>query len=163
VRAGLASLRSALSGDSDCLNFLESGIAGGSTAVFNAFFNQLIGTDGQTATAGASSFRGTQFQGQNGVVGELSTGYLLTINTAGAFFSTSVGVGYADKYDAQVGSLQPATPAGQYFVLLHELAHYLGAAGFIQGDSALGSQKANNDKIWEKCNKTVQGAGKGTA
>ena len=97
------------------------------------------------------------------MTGDPSTGYLLTINSAGAFFNNSVGVGYANKYDAQVGSLQGGTPSAQYFILLHELAHYFSADGFIKNDSPLGFQKSNNDLIWEKCNKTIQGAGKGTA
>jgi hypothetical protein len=163
VRSGLVSLRNALSGDPDCLTFLESGIAGGSTAVFNAFYNRLVG-----GMAGAVDFRGTELPDLNGVTDVLSTGYFITINSSGGFFSNLKGAGYADKFDAQVRSIRGGTPEAQYFILLHELAHFFKATGFIPGDSGaypgdLRGQRINNDLLWKNCNKTIQGAGKGIA
>ena len=73
-----------------------------------------------------------------------------------------MGVGYADVYANQVQNIQPATQQAQFFILLHELAHYFKAQGYIQDDgNNLGSQKFNNDLIWKDCQKTIQAASGG--
>jgi RHS repeat-associated protein len=166
VIATLAGLRRALASDPDCLQWLESGLAGNNADVFNKFYNQLIGIgpNGQPAAtlAGAADFSGTDLSNLNAVTNQLRTGYFLTVNTEGAFFTTDKGVGYGDVFDSQIGSIKPVTPAAQYFILIHELAHYFKAQGFIENDgNVLGSQKKNNDLLWKNCNKTIPSAGGG--
>jgi hypothetical protein len=56
VLLGLIRLRRSI--DSDCLNFLKSGIAGGSTGTFNDYFNVLIGTDARTPLARSQELLG---------------------------------------------------------------------------------------------------------
>jgi len=48
------------------------------------------------------------------------------------------------------------------FILLHELAHYFLANGFIMNDPTKAQQAANNDMIWKNCSQTIQGLGLGT-
>jgi RHS repeat-associated protein len=159
VDATLGQLRNALSSDPKCLNFLESGIAGNNLSVFNQYFNALDGASGGPALAVAQNFQGTQYQGLNG----LTSSYAILINSSGAFFSSAVGVGYAGVYANQVQSIQGGTPEAQYFILLHELAHFFQAQGFIQNDgNSLGAQQANNDLLWKDCSKTIQSVGGGT-
>ena len=162
VDATLYSLRRALDSDPNCLNFLETGIAGGDVSVFNKYYNQLMGFSGPPL-AGATDFRGTDYSGYNGITGWIGSGYIVTINTSGAFFNAGQGVGYALNYDAQVSALQGGTQAGQFFILLHELAHFFQAQGFDQNDQTRGQQEFNNDLLWEKCSKTVQSAPGGHA
>jgi RHS repeat-associated protein len=150
VRGSLIKLRRDI--DENCLNFLKSGIAGGNTETFNQYYNQL-----PTFAAGTEDLSRTQYAGMNAVTRGTDVPFLITVNSVGAFFTTAMGVGYADRYDNEVKGLRPATTEAQYFILLHELAHYFQAAGFIQDDGKLlGSQKANNDLLWEKCNKTIR-------
>jgi RHS repeat-associated protein len=162
VDATLAQLRNALSNDSNCLNFLESGIAGNSTSVFNQYFNALDGANGQAPLATALDFSllPANYQGLNGLTGGIGGGGIL-INSNGAFFSSAVGVGYANVYANQVQGMTGGTPQAQFFILLHELSHFFQAQGFIQNDTALGAQKANNDLLWKDCSKTIQSAGGG--
>jgi len=162
VVATLASLRNALNSDQDCLSFLESGIAGNDTKTFNAFYNALMGVNSSAPLAGAVDFTGTDFNNLNGVTNQPSTGFFISVNTTGAFFTTNRGVGYADVYASQVQNIQPATQQAQYFILLHELAHFFQVQGFIQNDgNNLGAQESNNDKIWKNCQKTIQGGSSG--
>ena len=162
VDATLYSLRRALESDRDCLNFLESGIAGGDLSTFNKFYNQLSGFSGPPL-AGAADFRGTDYSGYNGITGWIGSGFIITINTAGAFFNSDVGVAYGNDYEAQIGALRGGTQPAQFFLLLHELAHFFQAQGFNQNDQTRGQQEFNNDLLWEKCSKTIQSAGGGRA
>ena len=155
VQSALLSLRRNLG--SDCLGWLETGIAGNSLGVFNQYFNQLIGSDG-TPLAGAADFDGTQYQGASGATNAPDLPFYITINTQGAFFKAGVGVGYvSSQYTAQMNSVQSGTTAAQYFILVHELAHYFKAEGFDQDDRSIDAQKHNNDLIWKKCGSTIKG------
>jgi len=65
------------------------------------------------------------------------------------------------RCQAEFRALKSGTPAAQAFVLLHELAHYFQAHGFvsenINGKTDLGKEKSNNDLIWKNCAKTIKG------
>ncbi len=163
VDSMLVQLRNALSSDPKCLDFLESGIAGNNLSVFNQYYNALDGANHQTPLAIAVDFSSlaTEYQGQNGITGGITSGGIW-INSGGAFFSSAVGVGYASVYASQVEGLTGGTPQAQFFILLHELSHFFGPQEFIQGDgTSRGAQKKNNDLLWKNCSKTIQSAGGG--
>ena len=124
------------------------------------------GANGGPPLAGAADFTGTQYQGMNAIEGSfaLSFGFEIAVNTAGEFFKNlaGVGLGYANVYASQIGSLIGGTVPAQMFILLHELAHYFLANGFIMNDPTKAQQAANNDMIWKNCSQTIQGLGLGT-
>ncbi len=81
------------------------------------------------------------------------------LTLAGAFFTSGVGVGVGLVHDSEIRALRGGTPQAQYFVLLHELAHFFQAdQGFIQNDGSLKAQESNNDLLWDKCSKTIKAA-----
>jgi hypothetical protein len=163
VAATLTNLRRSI--DQDCLAWLESGIAGGLTSVFNQFFNALIGVPGGAPAAGAANLNTSSGQGPNAAEGPIGTGYSITVNAYGAFFDPSVGVGVGKVYDSQISQLVGGTQSAQNFILLHELAHYFQVPGFIKNDynlndpTNLNSQRLNNDQVWKNCSKTIGGGG----
>ncbi len=165
VRSTVIRLRGALSSDSDCLGWLMSGIAGDDLASFNKLFNALIGVGGQSPLAGAVNFAqvgldplvGDTGNGYTGT--DIGTGFAININTSGAFFTNTVGVGYATN--PMIKSIQPASPRAQMFIVLHEVAHYFQAPGFIQADNTTGRQTFNNDLLGQKCSKTIASAPNG--
>jgi RHS repeat-associated protein len=154
--------------DPDCLSFLENGsLAGGDLSTFNQYFNGLIGIGANGAQR--PPLAGVADLGRGGPNAETATGsttfgtgYVITINTAGAFFQASVGVGLADRSAAQMNSLVGGTVAAQNFILLHELAHFFGASGFVldanaNGQPIVAAQKKNNDLLWKHCKTTIKG------
>jgi RHS repeat-associated protein len=161
VQFALMNLRKSI--DSNCLGWLESGIAGGDLAVFNAYYNALDGANGSnTALAGAQDLSKTDYKNLNAVTNgngfSMGNGFVITVNTDGAFFTTNKGAGYGDKYDAEIRQIQGGTVQAQNFILIHELAHYFGASGFTQNDGGdLPAQKRNNDLLWDKCKATIRG------
>jgi hypothetical protein len=154
VRAILARLRGAL--DPDCLAFLESGIAGGDEKLFNMYFNQLI-----TSLAGAVDLTG-HFPGPpinaatvTGSPAAVGLPFYINVNTEGAFFTAEQSVGLGSKLQ----TLQPMTLSAQFSILLHEIAHYFQADGYIQDDTGQGRQEQNNKTIWDKCKNTIRPGG----
>ena len=143
--------------DSDYLNWLESGIAGGSTEVFDSYFGVLVGANATTPLAGAADFRGTKHEKLNAVKGPMGSGYYITVNTSGAFFTSNAGVGYGGRHDSEISAIGPNTDVAQRFILLHELAHYFEAQDFNSNDRGREASAANNDLLWDKCAKTIQG------
>jgi hypothetical protein len=74
---------------------------------------------------------------------------LITVNTNGAFFNSgpSSTVGYGVPSWITGGS-----PAGQALILLHELAHAVGAAGFNNNDYGdAQAETQNNNLVLKNC------------
>jgi hypothetical protein len=163
VQNALVNLRRSLDSDSDCLGWLESGVAGRDLSTFNAYYNALDGANGSgVKLAGTQDFSNTPYSGANAVTNvgnnSIGSGFVITVNTQGAFFTNKLGVAFADKYADQISQILPATVQAQDFILLHELAHYFQAGGFTQNDGGdLAAQKRNNDLEWEKCRKSMVG------
>jgi Zn-dependent peptidase ImmA (M78 family) len=68
-----------------------------------------------------------------------------------------MGVGYYQAANpASIPFLQAGTLPAQIFLLLHELAHYFQASGFIMTDGSIQAQATNNDLLLKKCAKTIQ-------
>jgi RHS repeat-associated protein len=78
----------------------------------------------------------------------------ITVNANGAYFSSSVTVGVG------VTGITGGTAAAQVFILLHELAHATGAAGFLDNDSDPTRQAANNALVLQNCQKSIDFFGK---
>jgi hypothetical protein len=49
-------------------------------------------------------------------------------------FKSSIPVGVANQYAAQMSTLVGGTEAARYFIRLHELGHFFQASGFIHYD-----------------------------
>ncbi|MCX6622676.1 MAG: hypothetical protein NTY38_16730 [Acidobacteria bacterium] len=149
VRARAASLRRDLATDQDCEKWLMSGIAGGVSTVFSS------------TMLGVSNFANTPYSQINATTADPGSAYYITVNASGVYFNSNAGAGFADKYDAQVKGLTGGSRQAQYFLLLHEFAHYFQAPGFVANDGEnirhWEAQKLNNDLLWDKCSKTIQG------
>jgi hypothetical protein len=75
------------------------------------------------------------------------------VNTGGAYFNSGLNesVGYGVPSWITGGSA-----AAQAEILLHELAHDVGAAGFIQNDySSSTAQSTNNGLVMKNCGDIV--------
>jgi hypothetical protein len=118
----------------------------------------MLDAPGSGATAmevGVGSFSPNTVNAVAGTNGtNLAAGsMLLTVNTNGAFFNSgpnsSVGYGVPSW-------ITGGTPAAQAQILLHELAHDIGAQGFIQNDSTnIQAQTANNEMVTQNCGAIV--------
>jgi len=75
----------------------------------------------------------------------------LTVNSNGAFFNSNymVGSGFV-QYTG--GTLQ-----AQVFILVHELAHMVGANGFQPDAGDQGAVNANNKLVQQNCGKQIAG------
>ena len=91
------------------------------------------------------------FQGNSGT--DLGDGIAsITVANNGAFFNSDVGVGDG------VQGITGGTDAAKAFILLHELAHFLGAARFQSPDGGTDNKQAqidNNELVQEKCSNTI--------
>ena len=93
------------------------------------------------------------FTGNNANQTDLPAGYAITVNDAGAFFKDSL-----NGSTFSVGGYTGGTSQAQTFILLHELAHLLGANGFQSdfGDKRAGNQ--NDSLVHQNCQKTLNAA-----
>jgi hypothetical protein len=88
------------------------------------------------------------FTGNNSKQTNLPAGYAITVNNAGAFFNSQY----------KVGGLAGGSGRAQVHILLHELAHFLNAAGF-QDDFNNSRAGISNDRLVKKhCGKMVRDA-----
>ena len=130
-------LRNALSRNTDCVKWLESG-AGLNQSGFDQVWSKI--------TVGPYTFVGGQPTAVTG--SPLSPGDNIAINAGGLFFGGSglVAIG--------VNGIYANTDSGREFILLHEMAHVYGASGFNQNDGGSNNTKAqtdNNNLIMKNC------------
>jgi RHS repeat-associated protein len=99
------------------------------------------------------------FYGNNPKQTDLPEGYAITVNRTGAFFNAEINVGGTMKAATVAGSLGGSNQA-QVAILIHEIAHFLGAPGFKSdfGDPAAG--RDNDNLLRQKCGRTIGAAGK---
>ena len=76
----------------------------------------------------------------------------IIINDNGAFFNSGV--------TTDNGLIAGNTAQAQIFILLHEYAHLLGAAGFKDDADSMDAGKKNNLLIQQKCATTIKDFGK---
>ena len=167
MRAALARLRELISGNTNCFVWLSSGTQGRG-GLLNQEINALIGVgpagNSTTPLAGTADLGPS---GPNAVSGFIGSGFQLTVNTEGAFFTSAAGVGYVDpQYQAQMNAIGGGTVAAQYFILIHELGHLVAAPGYQSDASPDGTplvpaQKSNNDLVLKNCGSILSAAGGG--
>jgi hypothetical protein len=147
IKLAYRTLNARLANDPTCLNWLESGIAGGISSDFWAY----------PSGAEQNTRQGTITAGNVDINGSYNSSTGLVVSTNGAFFNPAVGVGYYQAANpVTISFLQGGTLPAQVFILLHELAHYFQADGFINMDGSQGASAANNDLLLKKCAKTIQ-------
>jgi uncharacterized protein RhaS with RHS repeats len=151
VQNDLRWLQQAIAQNSDCAKWLM-----GSTLAIN-YILDVPGSGATAITAGVGSFT-SSINGFAGTAGtNLTPGSaLITINLNGAFFnsgpSTSVGYGIPSW-------ITGGSNAAQAEILLHELAHDLSAAGFLNDDAnSTANQTTNNSLVLQNCGDVVKQA-----
>ena len=143
--------------DADCAKWL----AGSSVAINLAL--DVPGSGGTMMAVGVGTFNSNTVnalasspKGSN-----LPAGMLITVNANGAFFnsgpSSSVGYGIPSW-------IQGGTSAAQVEILLHELAHLVSAANFLDdgplanGSPNVDAQTTNNKLVMHNCGDVVKQA-----
>ena len=124
-----------LSNNDQAVNFMLDAPGGGATSM-------MVGV-GSFSDSAVNAVEGTN--GTNMAPGSM----LITVNTNGAFFNSgpSSTVGYGVPSWITGGS-----PAGQALILLHELAHAVGAAGFNNNDYGdAQAETQNNNLVLKNC------------
>jgi RHS repeat-associated protein len=149
VNKTITALKDALPDDPDCAGWLSTiddvRMSGG----LNKWLDNLRGI------AGSADFS------DSGIAGASNTslwipGFNLLFNRNGDFFTNTGAMGLPSSYN-DVRTLGANTDNGRIFLLLHELGHLLTPPGFQNGDgSGDALQKANNDLVWQHCNKTIK-------
>ncbi len=119
---------------------MENGASGGPSYGYGALNNNSI-----AAFVGVNNPDGTLIPG-------LPTDSTITVNTRGAFFNSAYTVGS--------GFIQYAggSPQAQIFILIHELAHQVGAAGFLPDAGSQANENSNNALVQKNCGKQIAGA-----
>jgi hypothetical protein len=146
-------LKAALADDPSCSNWL-TGVQTVIAQVLGQAPNQANGT--AIMMVGVGVFSDPTVNAVAGTSGtNLGAGTAaITVNVDGAFFDSSVSVGYG-VVDMKGGSF-----TAQIEILLHELAHLTGASGFIDNDAGNpAAQLSNNSSVEVICWKVLTMAG----
>jgi hypothetical protein len=157
VQNDLRWLEQAIAGDPSCESWL-----GKNESVSTGIGYMLGNNPGNQMMVGVGSFSGS---GTNAVAGTNGTNMTpgsmqITINTNGAFFNASAGVGFGVP-----SWILADSPAEQGLILLHELAHGLGAPNFIQNDGPINgqpnvqAQTTNNQLVMQNCGSIINSLG----
>ena len=146
VQNSLRTLEAALSKDQDCNRWLKN-----SALVVNQLLGNVPGVD---LRVGVGNFSDPSV---NAVTGSIGTNLPpatagITVNVNGAFFRSSASTGI----DGVNGTIAGGTDAAKAFILLHELAHATGAAGFQEGDRGPIEQNFNNGLVLQHCEKALK-------
>jgi hypothetical protein len=125
--------------DPDCLSFLQSGNQNLGQYVDDLLSNDLLAVGDLNPNYAA-------FTNSGGT--DLPPGTAaMVVNNNSAFFSSS--------YYVNQGQIKGGTSKAQGFILLHELAHALGAEGFADGFNNKAAGTSNDRLIDQKCKKTL--------
>jgi RHS repeat-associated protein len=144
-----------LSGKNPCSSWLAGVVGGFSASEFIAaimgsgpsqytFGYGLINSPTTAAFVGNTNANGTPVAGLPGDA-------TITINSNGAFFNSGQQIGGGGA-QYQGGSIQ-----AQVFILLHELAHEVGAAGFQADNGNNNAETSNNNLVQKNCGKQIAG------
>jgi hypothetical protein len=155
IQNDLRWLEQAIAGDPTCSKWLGSSVSSDIEYMLgnNPGGQMMVGV-GSFSDNGTNAVAGTN--GTNMTPGSM----LITINTNGAFFNSSAGVGYGVP-----SWIQAASAAEQGLILLHELAHLVEAAEFVQNDGPLNNpnyvnnQKTNNQLVMQNCGSIINSLG----
>jgi hypothetical protein len=140
------SIENALSSDTGCSNWLQGGGVSGTDLIQALLSNNSFGY-GDFDQNNVAAFAG-QANADGSSVGVPVTS-AITVNANGAFFSS----GFVEGAKGYIGG----TIQAQATILIHELAHVLGAAGF-QNDAGNSTAGHQNDALVDKnCGKLIGG------
>jgi RHS repeat-associated protein len=118
---------------------LETAVSGGPSYGYGAVNSNTL-----AAFVGNTNPNGTPVTG-------LPVNASITVNTNGAFFNSGYTVGFGNtQYTG--GTLQ-----AQIFILVHELAHLVGAAGFLSDAGSQDNVNSNNALVQQNCGKQIAG------
>jgi RHS repeat-associated protein len=130
--------------DPDCEKFLESGGNGSSSSYINGLLSaSLLAVANFTSSIAAIT-------GTGGTDVPAGTAAII-VNNNGAFFD--------GDYVVENGMYKGGTGQAQIAILLHELAHALGATGFQSDYNNPSAGKSNDMLINQNCGKTIQNLG----
>ncbi len=144
---------SILSVNSDCTSWLTNISAGISAA---GFITAIMGSGPNEYTFGYGAINSPStaaFVGNNNADGSpvsgLPSNATITVNSNGAFFNSDFTVtGGGAQYTG-------GTLAAQVFILLHELAHEVGAPGFQPDNGDQAAETSNNNLVQQHCGSQV--------
>ena len=165
IRLDLEKLEGYLSNDPGCESWLAGGLNGPNGTLYGLIGDSLIGDNnfgyGDLYTVysngGSQDYTTAAFGGwknaDNSLIAGLPSGTLLTVNASGAFFNATAPGG---TLTVGAGNYTGGTPQAQAAILIHELAHLTGAAGFVDDASGSPAQNranviANDARVAEHC------------
>jgi hypothetical protein len=140
---------------STVLNWIGANIDGDCAKWLSGIQNmipQVLGNPANpdSVAIGHGDFQGNiaAFTNNNANQTDLPAGYAMVVNNSGGFFNSAWTVaGYSG------GSSQ-----AQVFILLHEFAHLLDAAGFQADFGSQGAVNSNDKLVQQNCAKTIKAA-----
>ena len=134
----------ALSTNTDCANWLQGGGSTGSALIEALVSNNSYGY-GSFNVNTVAAFAGSV--NSDGSSAGVPSSAAFTVNATGAFFTSGMTVGIP-KY--QGGTIQADAT-----ILIHELAHILGAAGFQSDAGNAAAGKSNDTLVNQNCGKLI--------
>jgi hypothetical protein len=145
VKRRFETLQERLKSDRDCLEWLGAGLRG--AIVLDS--QLLADTINRTGVASRFERAGNPASGISAVA-NLSPSWDIVVNAQGAFF-----------YGGNIPGIDAAIAAnsvnGQVCILLHELAHVVGA-GIAHADDDASVNVTNKATIWSHCERTIKGS-----
>jgi RHS repeat-associated protein len=146
INTDMSTLESRLGSDPNCLNWLSTGGNYQGLGLLNGLLPTLTVSEGQTSNPDGSA---------NGIWAQANPYPSLNIivNSGGGFFYG----GAVPSANGTIAAIQGNTLSGQLLILIHELAHVNGTAGFAHNDAAANVNGGNNDQVWQHCQKTITG------
>jgi hypothetical protein len=117
--------------------------------------SSLLGdpSDDRTVLIGHGAFNNSgvaAFVGNSPSQTDIPDGYAMTVNDMGLFFNSISGL--------TAGGYTGGTSKAQVFILLHELAHWVNAAGFQNDFQNSAATTANDNLVKQNCGKTINAA-----
>ena len=150
INGVLGKIEDALGNYSDCAAWLQGGGVAGADLIKAVRENQTFGHGdfyvGDQQDVGHAAFAGTRLP--DGTPVGVPADAAFTVNDNGAFFSAGQSVGPR--------SYQGGTLRAQAQILIHELAHILGAAGVKSDFNDAKAGRANDELVDKKCGKLIR-------
>jgi RHS repeat-associated protein len=145
-------IENALSSNSQCANWLQSGMGTGATVIQALIDNNLYGY-GNFNVNTVAAFAGSV--NADGSSAGVPAGTSITVNSNGAFFNATNGSGLT--YTVGTQSYTGGTLQAQATILIHELAHVLGVAGFLSDAGNAANGALNDQAVNKNCGKLIGG------
>jgi RHS repeat-associated protein len=144
IRLDLQKLEGYLVNNPDCETWLAGGLNGPIFSLIGGLIDSNnFGYGDVNNSSGSQDYTTAAFGGwrnaDGSLIAGLPVGTQLTVNSSGAFFNATAPGG---TLTVGAGNYTGGTPQAQAAILIHELAHMTGAAGFV--DDASSNDPAQN-------------------